>query len=112
MTKSSARTIATLALLIGLAIAADAFACPSCKEALANDPNAANLANGIGTSIIFMMSMPFLILAGLSSYFYWEIRKAQKALERKQALEAAAALEQPVEEPTTEPAEEELVGAP
>jgi hypothetical protein len=99
-----------LAVLLAAVVAADAFACPSCKDGIASDPNGANLAAGIEASIIFMLSMPFLILGGLGSYFYWEIRKAQKALERKQALEAAAALQEPASD--IEQPEEELVGAP
>jgi|SRR4051812_26385144 len=98
-----------LVLALVLVLAADAFACPSCKDGLASDPNGASLAQGIEASIIFMLSMPFLVFTGLCSYFYWEIRKAQKALERKQALEAAAALEEPLSE--VEQPEEELVGA-
>src|SRR5512145_1147548 len=54
-----------------------ALACPTCKDQLAGDPGAANLARGYGMSIIFMLSMPYLILAGLGFYFYWEIRKAR-----------------------------------
>lgn len=53
-----------------------AVACPTCKEGLGNS---SHLVNGYGWSIIFMMSAPFLILAGLASYFYYEIRKARAA---------------------------------
>ena len=98
-----------LMLLAVLLCAAEAAACPNCKEGLATDPNTANLAQGIGTSIIFMMSMPYLILMGLGSYFYYEIRKAQ-ALKRKQDELAAAAVAEPTE--SIEQPEEELVGAP
>ena len=56
-----------------------ALACPTCKDNLAADPDAANLARGYYYSILFMLSMPPLILAGLSAYFYWEIRKARAA---------------------------------
>ncbi len=48
-------------------------ACPTCKEGLANS---SNLIDGYGWSIIFMMSMPFLIFGGISGYFYYEICKA------------------------------------
>lgn len=56
-----------------------AVACPTCKDALAGDANAANLVNGFGWSILFMMAMPFLILSGIGAYFYYEIRKARHA---------------------------------
>ena len=52
-------------------------ACPNCKDGVANDPNHANMIRGYQMSIIFMMMMPFLILSGLGTYFYLEIRKAR-----------------------------------
>lgn len=54
-------------------------ACPTCKEGLAD--NGGDMVNGYGWSIIFMMSMPFLIFTSLCSYFYYEIVKARKAAE-------------------------------
>jgi hypothetical protein len=57
-----------------------ALACPTCKDNLAADPAAANLARGYYYSILFMLSMPPLILGGLSAYFYWEVRKAKARL--------------------------------
>lgn len=53
--------------------------CPTCKEGLANDPNQLAMARGYQLSILFMMSMPFLIFTGLASYFYYEVRKARAA---------------------------------
>jgi heme/copper-type cytochrome/quinol oxidase subunit 2 len=58
-------------------LAEPVWACPNCKESLATGPNAFNLVRGFFWSIVFMMSMPFLILGGLGSYFYWEVRKAR-----------------------------------
>ncbi len=55
-----------------------AVACPTCKDALASG-NSSNLVDGFGWSIIFMMSMPFLIFGGISAYFYYEVRKARRA---------------------------------
>lgn len=55
------------------------LACPTCKDGLAgNDPEHANLVRGYFWSIVFMMSMPFLIFASLGTYFYWQIRRARK----------------------------------
>ena len=62
-----------------------ASACPTCKESLAHDPAATNLARGFYYSILFMVSMPFVIFGGMSAYFYWEVRKAQA----RQAAELA-----------------------
>ena len=53
------------------------LACPSCKQSLAEATNNPNLVRGYAWSIMFMMSAPFLILAGLGSYFYFEIRRAR-----------------------------------
>ena len=60
------------ALLLVLCIEAVATACPTCKDTLAaNDPQRQNLVRGYGYSIIFMLSMPFLIFTCLTSYFYY-----------------------------------------
>jgi hypothetical protein len=79
----------TIALFAAVAFvvffAGVAAACPTCKESLAHDPASANLARGFYYSILFMVSMPFLIFGGLSAYFYWEVRKAQA----RQAAELA-----------------------
>lgn len=56
-----------------------AEACPTCKDGLGNDPARADMVRGYFWSILFMMSMPFLILAGLGTYFYLQIRKARRA---------------------------------
>ena len=65
---------AAMALLL---VAQPALACPTCKDSLSQGPNAGNLVQGYFWSIVFMMSMPFVILGGLGSYFYWEVRKAR-----------------------------------
>ena len=100
MSKLVSSLIRTLPLVLALglllAFANVAFACPTCKENLAGDPEAANLVRGYFYSILFMLSMPPLILSGLSLYFYYEVRKA-RALQAKAAAEGrtgdAAALD-------------------
>jgi hypothetical protein len=80
-----------LPLLLVLLVCADsALACPTCKDQLANDPAAMGLARGYFYSILFMLSMPVLILAGLSSYFYYEVCKARRRM----------AVQKPVPQPT------------
>ena len=55
-----------------------AWACPNCKEALANDAQqGGDLVQGFFWSILFMMSMPFAILGTFSGYMYYEVRKAR-----------------------------------
>lgn len=75
-----------LALTLLLFFADAALACPTCKENLAGDPEAANIVRGYFYSILFMLSMPPLILSGLSLYFYYEICRA-RALQAKAAAE-------------------------
>lgn len=75
--------IATLALVAFLAIVATpdwALACPNCKDSLAqNDPARLGLARGFFWSIILMLSTPFLVTAGLGTYFYVLVRNARAA---------------------------------
>jgi hypothetical protein len=78
--------LAVLATGLLLAMGEAALACPTCKDQLAHDAEAANLARGFYYSILFMLSMPPLIFGSLAAFFYWEIRKAQ----RRQAAEAYA----------------------
>jgi hypothetical protein len=66
-----------LAVVLVLSIPFLVHACPTCKEGLASGGNSPNLVRGFGWSIIFMLSMPFLILGGLGSYFYLLIRREQ-----------------------------------
>ena len=86
---SVVQRIRILALVVTMLMlsAAVATACPTCKDNLAHDPASANLVRGYAYSILFMLSMPPLILGGLSAYFYWEVRKAKA----RQALEASQA---------------------
>jgi heme/copper-type cytochrome/quinol oxidase subunit 2 len=69
-----------LAVITLLVVTDVAGACPTCKDSLAQGPNAVGLVRGYFWSIVFMMSMPFVILLGLGTYFYWEVRKARTAI--------------------------------
>lgn len=69
-------------LLAGLFVvalcAADALGCPNCKDSLSqNDPGATGLVQGYFWSILFLLAMPFTILAGMSAYFYLLVRRAR-----------------------------------
>jgi len=69
-------------LLIAVALvavfAAVASACPTCKEGVdANDPSHKSLAAGFYYSILFMMSMPYLLLGTLGFVAYHSIKKAK-----------------------------------
>lgn len=65
------------AIALALVLTSVASACPTCKDNLAHNPATANLARGFYYSILFMVSMPFVIFGSLSAYFYWEVRKAK-----------------------------------
>jgi len=59
-------------------VGSDTWACPTCSEGLAeNDPAGQAMAAGYFYSILFMMSMPFLILGTFGSCAYWSIRRGR-----------------------------------
>src|SRR5215204_5837541 len=71
-----ATIIAVVAILCGLADGA--WACPTCKEGVAqNDPHYQSMAAGYYYSILFMMSMPFIILTTFGSFAYRSVKRAQ-----------------------------------
>jgi len=80
-------TMAT-SLVLALLLANVAAACPTCKDSLAHDPAGMYLARGYAYSILFMLSMPPLILGSLLAYFYWEIRKAKAQQQPAPRIEA------------------------
>jgi len=74
---TSLKTLAVW-LAVSLLLPALALGCPTCKDGLAGDPAAAGMVQGYFWSIVFMMSMPFLILGGISAYFYYEVCRARR----------------------------------
>ena len=61
-----------------LFMASTAMACPGCKEALAAvDGSQGDLVTGVFWSILFMMSMPFLIVGVFSVSIYRSVRRAR-----------------------------------
>lgn len=72
------RSSVLLAALVALVcIASEAFACPTCKEDLANDPQGRGLATGFYYSILLMMTMPFAIIGMLGAVAYRSVKRAQ-----------------------------------
>jgi heme/copper-type cytochrome/quinol oxidase subunit 2 len=63
--------------LLLVCFADSAFACPNCKDAMAGDPAHSNMVIGYFWSILFMMSMPFLVFSGVAAYFYYEVCRAR-----------------------------------
>ncbi len=67
-----------LALLVVAVFNDVATACPTCREGLAeNDPHGQSMAAGYYYSILFMMSMPFIILTTFGSVCYRSVKRAQ-----------------------------------
>lgn len=65
--------------LLMFGLADPLLACPNCKDSLSqNDPTAMGIVQGYFWSIILMLSLPFLVLGGLSTYFYLLVRRARK----------------------------------
>ena len=75
------RTAALLSLLLlaCFCLTSEAHACPTCKEAIAGGGDeTANMVTGYFWSIIFMLSVPPMILLSLGSYFYLLVRRARR----------------------------------
>ncbi|MCL6502676.1 MAG: hypothetical protein K6T86_08315 [Pirellulales bacterium] len=76
--------LCALILVLLLVLPAVAEGCPSCKAALASQEGGqGNLVQGFFWSILFLLSMPVLIVGGLSTYMYTLVRKARKAASGK-----------------------------
>lgn len=76
MWRHSARFL--VAFVSFAAFASMAEACPTCKDALAHQANYGNLPLAYMWSILFMMSMPFLILGSFGGYMYLQVKRAQR----------------------------------
>ncbi len=69
-----------------------AAACPTCTDGLAqNDPHGQSVAAGYYYSILFMMSMPYIVLGTFISAAYYSIRRAKAAALAEAGSEAEAA---------------------
>jgi uncharacterized paraquat-inducible protein A len=74
------------ALLMAVMLIGEAWACPTCKSAISgDDPVSVARATGYFYSILFMMSMPFVIIGTFGGLAYFTIRKAreQQAADRR-----------------------------
>ncbi|MGD9648106.1 MAG: hypothetical protein AB7U73_20505 [Pirellulales bacterium] len=84
------RLVLLAMLVVALSVAATAEACPACKQALSSTENAsaADPIRGFMWSIVFMMSMPFLLLSGFGTYLWYIVRRAKLAAERGETIAA------------------------
>jgi hypothetical protein len=79
--------VGAVVVALVLLIASVAAACPTCKEGLAqNDPHGQSIAAGYYYSILFMMSMPYIVLGSIGSLAYFSIRRARAAAQREAEL--------------------------
>ena len=79
--------VGAVVLALVLLIASVAAACPTCKEGLAqNDPHGKALAAGYAYSVLFMMSMPYIVLGTFGSIAYYSIRRAKKQQQSAEEL--------------------------
>ena len=62
-----------LTLAAALSLAAAAWACPACNDAVAGQGGA--LTQGFARSINLLMSMPYLLFAGLTLYVVRSTRR-------------------------------------
>lgn len=68
-----------LTLVVGLALATDVLACPTCKNGMSgDDPVSVARASGYFYSILFMMSMPFVIIGTFGGAAYLSIKRARE----------------------------------
>ena len=76
--------IAVFAVLLVAAMRSVALACPTCGEALGQqDAAGGGVAKGFFWSILFMMSVPYLLLTTFGGCMYWKVRRARMPRPRK-----------------------------
>ena len=81
--------IVALTLALVALFGSTALACPTCGAGYSEAGEAGRkMLNGWFWSIIFMMSMPFAIVASLGGYMYWIVRKARRIRETEPAAQA------------------------
>jgi hypothetical protein len=73
------RTLIGVAAVVVVLVAADAFGCPNCKDAVnTSDPDGLNLARGYFYSILLMLAMPFTLAGSFGCYVWREMRRQQR----------------------------------
>ena len=67
-------------LAIVVLTAADALACPNCKDAMSDgDSEGVNLARGYFYSILIMLAMPLTLVSSFGVYVWREMRRQKRA---------------------------------
>ena len=74
------RGAALVAAVSGLFVAAEAFGCPNCKDAVNTaDPEGLNVARGYFYSILLMLAMPCTLLGSFGIYVWRETQRLKQA---------------------------------
>jgi hypothetical protein len=67
------------ALLVDMLLVNTADACPTCKVALgSHDKGQGDVVSAYMYSILFMMAMPFTLVAAFGGYLYYIVRRARQ----------------------------------
>ncbi|HUY35392.1 MAG TPA: hypothetical protein VMV69_21795 [Pirellulales bacterium] len=77
---------AALSLLVLVGGASVATACPMCKAGLAGEHD--RLIQAWGVSIVFLLSMPFVLVTSFSAYMYVLVRRARREEAERRAAAA------------------------
>lgn len=68
------------AVVAALLVAAEAFGCPNCKDAVNTaDPDGLNVARGYFYSILLMLAMPCTLLGSFGVYVWRETQRLKRA---------------------------------
>ena len=71
--------VVAFAALAVVLLAAEAWACPNCKDAVNTaDPDGLNMARGYFYSILIMLAMPFTLVASFGVYVWREFRRQER----------------------------------
>jgi uncharacterized membrane protein len=93
-----------LACLVFVATVTDASACPMCKTALAShDRTHGDWVGGFFWSILFMLSMPFVLLGSFSTYMYVLVRRARREASQRDRLQREAVQTEGIQPTLLEP---------
>jgi hypothetical protein len=68
--------IIATAIALTVCLASSAWACPTCKEDLANSAQARGLATGFYYSILLMVTAPFAMIGMLGFVAYRSVKRA------------------------------------
>lgn len=76
--RAASRLLVSLAVVVAVLSAGEAFGCPTCKDGVAeSDPEGMNIARGYFYSILLMLAMPFTLAGSFGAYVWREMRRQE-----------------------------------